>query len=452
MRAVWSREQLVTLPVLLAVGAVAATAGAVMVSLRSGGGLAQAVPGLPQAGPWAARGLAASQAAQDGAAVVTVSVLLAVAFLPSQARQFGLRRLQALLAAALAALAWAGACLAGLVFTAADLLARPVNEVWDPALLAHVAVNSPQGRALAVTGAWALGLATVLPAVDTVRSARFALAAALAGVLPPVFAGHVASTGSHRIAVLNLAVHVLAATAWTAGLVAVAVTAMHAPQHAAAAVERFSALAAWSLVAVAGTGMVSASLLLSGPAQLVTTGYGLLLVDKATLLLVFAVAGNWLRHRALLRLKAGRRKALMRLAAGELLVLCAAIGLSVGLSRSPAPAVERLPNDRVRELGREIPVHLVERPAPIMKPALRRDAAPQRSWVPAPAATALVLSAAGPQEVPACGGPHARPHAALPAPLVHLTVTARGRSSNATSAVPHIPSPPRPASQNGDPT
>ncbi|GAB2869705.1 cytochrome c oxidase assembly protein [Streptomyces mayteni] len=334
-----------------AAGGVAVAGAALVGSVRFGGGIPESLPGLADAGQVTAWGLPLARGVADGAAVATLAPLLLVTVLAGPGpERLGARALRAPLFAAGAAAVWLLACLAGVVLTASDLLGRPVGELTDPAVLVDVALNAPAARASALSGLAALLLATFLPAVTRVTGARIAVLVALAGLLPPAWAGHAASSGNHDTAVLGLAVHIVAATVWVAGLLAVVGTALWSRPWAADAAERFGRLAAWCLPAVALSGLAGAWVRLDGLGQLFSTRYGLLLVAKAVALAALAACGAAHRRRALPALRAGRGVAFVRLATVELLVMAAAVGLAVGLSRSPTPAGAPLPYSPAREL------------------------------------------------------------------------------------------------------
>ncbi|MGV9847540.1 cytochrome c oxidase assembly protein [Streptomyces sp. NPDC003442] len=338
-------------PPLLLLAALVAATGALLAAVWFGGGIPEAVPGLPDAGPVTVWGLPPAKAVADLATVCTVAGLLLIAVLaPSAQRRLSARRLRVLTLTAVSSGVWLLATSAVLVFTASDLLAQPVAEVFAPGILADVATNTPQGRAAALTALAALLLATFLLGVTTRGAATVSLCVALAGLVPPAFAGHSAASGNHDAAVISLAAHVLAATVWIGGLAAVTATAVRAPSHTVAAVRRFSPLAAWCLLTVAATGVVSGLIRLEAPAQVFTTRYGLLLTVKAMALIALAGCGAWHRRRTLPALEEGRRAAFVRLAGAELLLMAATVGLAAGLSRSPAPAGPPESYDPVREL------------------------------------------------------------------------------------------------------
>ena len=116
---------------------------------------------------------------------------------------------------------------------------------------------------------------------------------------------------------------------------------------------RYSTLAGWCFVVVAVSGLLNAGLRLGSLAGL-ATAYGVLVVGKAVALGLLGLAG--LLHRRPDPGPAGRpAPAFFRLAAVEVLVMAATMGLAVALSRSAPP----------RRDGREDPVAaLLGYPAP----------------------------------------------------------------------------------------
>ncbi|NEE55341.1 bifunctional copper resistance protein CopD/cytochrome c oxidase assembly protein, partial [Streptomyces sp. SID8455] len=182
-------------------------------------------------------------------------------------------------------------------------------------------------------------VATVCLGLGTARWARAALLLAVAGLLPPAFTGHSSAASNHDAAVISLALHLVGAAVWAGGLLFVLVAAFRREERTKDAVRRFSPLAGWSLLAVAASGLVNAAVRLPSPGEVFTSRYGLLLLAKTAALLLLGAAGWWHRRRTLPSLTAGSRRGFVRLAAGELLIMAAAMGLAVGLSRTPAPGV-----------------------------------------------------------------------------------------------------------------
>ncbi|MFF5757483.1 cytochrome c oxidase assembly protein [Streptomyces longwoodensis] len=309
------------------------------VAVWFGGGAAVQVPGIPDAGALTAWGLPMARTVADTSAVATIGAMLLVVVLLPGGRKLSPTQLRYLNWAAAAAASWAVASAAALVFTLSDLFAQPVDEIVSPAILADFVTTDAQGRAYAMMTAAAGVVATLCVGIGTAWWARVALLVALAGMLPPAFAGHSSAAGNHDAAVTSLALHLVGVAVWVGGLLFVLVVAARRETDAAAAVRRFSPLAGWALLAVAASGMVNAVVRLPSVGEAFASRYGLMMLAKAVALAALAGIGWWHRRRTLPALQAGQRRGFIRLAAGELLLMAAAMGLAVGLARTPAPGV-----------------------------------------------------------------------------------------------------------------
>ena len=107
---------------------------------------------------------------------------------------------------------------------------------------------------------------------------------------------------------------------------------------------RFSALALWCAVAVAASGLVSAWVRLGDVSSLVTTSYGRLVLLKLLLIVVLSAFGLWHRRKSLPRLESEPNRLLfLRVAAVEVLVMAATVGVAVALSRTPPPVSDDVP-------------------------------------------------------------------------------------------------------------
>jgi putative copper resistance protein D len=232
------------------------------------------------------------------------------------------------------ALGWAVAAFALIFCTVSDVLAVPVAGLGPRSVLSF-AFSIAQGQALLVQVALALVVAVLTRAgVSRVSAATAAVIAAVA-ILPPAFTGHSAGAGNHQIAVTSLALHVLAASVWVGGLAGL--LAVRKARAFPATAARYSRLALGCFVVTAISGVANAAVRLGGWEPLWTSRYGVLIIGKVLALAVVGVIGAAHRGRTLPALAAGRPRAFLRLAAGELIVLGAAIGLAVALSRAPAP-------------------------------------------------------------------------------------------------------------------
>lgn len=327
-------------PVVLA-GLVAAAATMVAL-LRYGGAVgAEPLPGLPDPGPVTTWGLPAARLATQVFAVATVGLLLGATVLAPRRdgglSPVGYRRLRA---ARWPALAWWLSSIALLGLTLSDLLGQPVGRAVSPLSLVNFATSVDLGGALALSAGLAAAVFLVSAFSLRPRGAAVALGGALLAVTPPVFTGHAASADNHQLAVSGQLLHVVPVTVWAGGLLALVLTAGAGTVDLERAVRRFSVIATWCLVAVGGSGLLSAMVALPSPAGLTGTRYGQLVLVKVTLLAAVAYAGWWHRRASLPALRAGDRRRFLRVAAVEVLVFAGALGAAVALSRTPAPAGE----------------------------------------------------------------------------------------------------------------
>ncbi|MFF9141025.1 cytochrome c oxidase assembly protein [Streptomyces albogriseolus] len=323
------------LPAAVAVAVAVTVAGA-----WAGGGAVAEVPGIADAGSVTTWGLPVARTVMDAAAVATIGALLLVVVLLPGGRRLSPTQLRYLTWAALAAALWAIASAATLVFTLSDLFAQPVSEVMSPAVVVDFVTTDAQGRSYALTMAAGGVIATLGVGVGTARWARLALLLALGGLLPPAFTGHSSASGNHDAAVTSLALHLVGVAVWVGGLVFVLVVAARREERATDAARRFSPLAAWALIAVATSGLVNALVRLPSVGEVFTSRYGLMILGKVSTLALLGAIGWWHRRRTLPALAEGARGAFVRLAAGELLLMAAAMGLAVALSRTPPPGGE----------------------------------------------------------------------------------------------------------------
>jgi cytochrome c oxidase assembly factor CtaG/putative copper export protein len=293
------------------------------------------LPGIPSPGALTEWALPVATLVANLLGVLTVGLTVTAAFLlPGDGPSVGAHGWLLLRRATWLALAWAVSSLVLIVLNVSDVLGTPVHELGGPAV-ASFAFSIAQGQALVVQAVLAVAVA-VLSRIGVSRAlgAVTAVAAAVA-LLPPAFTGHSAGAGNHQIAVTSLALHVLAASLWMGGLAGL--LAVRRSKAFAATAARYSRLALGCFAATAISGAANAAVRLGDWPALWTSRYGVLVLGKVVALAVVGLIGAAHRSRTLPALAAGRPGAFIRLAARELVVLGAAIGLAVALSRSPTP-------------------------------------------------------------------------------------------------------------------
>jgi putative copper resistance protein D len=329
-------------------GAAAALLTAASALVYGGGRPRPVLPGLSDAGALTDWALPMTRVLTNGAAVVTVGLVLAAALLvPSPGDRVSDAGRWHLRWASFAAATWVVAAVAGAVFTVSDILGRPVGQVTDPSLLLDLA----QSRALLAEAALAaiVGLASGWVRGKPATAALLVLA--VAAVLPPAFTGHAAQARDHGTAVSSLVFHLVGVTVWVGGLAGLLTWATRRPGHpggpartvsptarraaVAAAARRFSGIALVAYGVVAVSGVVNAWVRLDSLGALTGSAYGRLVLGKVAAIAVLGAIGQAHRTRTLGALARGHRGAFIRFATVEVLVMAAAIGLAVGLSRTP---------------------------------------------------------------------------------------------------------------------
>lgn len=357
--------------------------GVLVAALAVGGGSPRpATDGLPDAGPVTGWGLPVVGMLGRLLAVVTVGLLVHAALLvPAPGGRLPVPARRSSVLVTTTATLWLAAEAVGALLTASSLYAVPVTSLTASGVAAALTQLDPGRASLAVVVLLApvvLGAAVARRA----RTARALLVLALgAVVVPVVLAGHSAAAADHTATVVALSVHVVTASLWVGGLLALLLQRSGAASTPPV-VRRFSTLALVCVALLAGSGVLSALLVLGGPRPgLLDSGYVRLLLVKTVLLVVLAGAGWWHRRRTLPALDLGAPGAFVRLAVAEVLLMVVVVTVSVALATSPPPARadESVAASAAAAPAAGAPAELAD-PAPV-DPA---DPAPVDSADPAP--------------------------------------------------------------------
>ncbi|WP_446224843.1 cytochrome c oxidase assembly protein [Nocardia sp. IBHARD005] len=333
-------------------GCIAAVVAAIVVGLSAAHALS--LLGIPDPGALTTYGLPALRAVADLAAAVTVGSLLFAAFLlpPRDGGLLDVGGYRAVRRASDAALVWAASAALLVPLTVSDTTGQPVSAIWRPEVLWPVITQ------VEVAGAWRT---TVLFALIVAIGCRCALrwgwtpvllVGALVTMMPLALTGHSSSGGSHDVATNSLILHMVSASVWVGGLVAVLAHAMRGGANTDIAARRFSVAATISIVVIGLSGVVNAWVRVP-VSDLFTTTYGRLVLAKAAALLVLGAIGYLQRRASLPALATDPRDrgALIRFAGVEMLIFAATIGLAVGLGRTPPPPPTAVPTPVEVELG-----------------------------------------------------------------------------------------------------
>lgn len=314
--------------------------------------------GLPDPGPATTLGLPFVRAAGEIAAVLAVGSFLFAAFMvpPQPTGVLDAGGYRALRLGTVASGAWA--------VCAALLVPLTVSDVSGHRLLDHLNPVQIWSVAGLINTASAWRWTAVLAAIVTLASLSvlrwswtpLLLLASLVTLIPLGLTGHSSAGGSHDLATNGLLIHLVAASLWAGGLLALLAHALRGGDHLGLAARRFSGVALWCWVAMALSGVVNAWVRIL-PSELLSTAYGRLVVAKFLALCLLGILGWRQRRVAVAGLQAdpGRlaaRRALTRLALSEATIFGLTFGIAVGLGRTaPPPPPNPLPSIAEAEIG-----------------------------------------------------------------------------------------------------
>ncbi|MGJ7440965.1 copper resistance D family protein [Aquipuribacter sp. MA13-6] len=302
----------------------------------------RAPSGLDYAGPLTRELLPVARLGGELAAVAVVAGLMA-SLLPVRRVPDGPRAARLSPAVPVWALVWSVVSVASALLAASEISNQTVVEVLRTGLLLDYLTIIPQARYQLLAAVLALAVALVSYAASrsgdgpALPVLLLLLAGTGSAAALPLVTGHAASAANHYLALTTLIVHVLAALAWVGGLTGLVVHLRGHDEGLRVAVGRFDAVALTCFVVVALSGTVNAWIRVPDPGLLTSTTYGWLLLAKLAALVVLGAFGAWHRRRTIRELRAGRPTAFRRLAAAEVVVMTAAFGLAVALSRTPTP-------------------------------------------------------------------------------------------------------------------
>ena len=343
-------------PLLIGVAVLAGCTAAGIGALSLAGALT--ATGLPDPGPATTLGLPFVRAVGEIAAVLAVGSFLFAAFLapPQSSGILDAHGYRALRLGTVASGVWA-VCAAMLVpLTISDVSGQPVVDHLNPVTIWSLA------SMISAASAWRwtafLAAIVTLASLSVLRWSwtPLLLAGSLVTLIPLGLTGHSSAGGSHDLATNSLLIHLVAASLWAGGLLALLAHALRNGDHTGLAARRFSVIALWCWVAMALSGLVNA-LVRVLPSDLLTTGYGRLVVAKFTALCALGILGWRQRRFAVAALQADpsppqARGALIRLALMEAVVFGLTFGIAVGLGRTaPPPPPARLPSIPEAEIG-----------------------------------------------------------------------------------------------------
>ncbi|MGV9794439.1 cytochrome c oxidase assembly protein [Gordonia sp. NPDC003422] len=319
--------------------------------------------GVPDPGALTTYGLPAVTAIGEVAAAVALGcAVFAAFFVPPQADGvLDVGGFRAIRIASTAALIWSISALLLMPLSVSDVSGQPLSTTIRPANLIRVYGQVADVRTWFWTAVFAL-VAAVIARVTLRWGFTFATVLfVLLSLMPPALGGHSSTGGNHDVATNSLILHIVGATLWLGGLVAVVFYALADGRWRTLAVRRYSRVAFWCIVVVGVSGVVNA--LVRVPiGDLFTDTYGRLVLLKTAALVVLGALGAWHRRSTIARLEteSGIRSTFVRFGLAEIVVFAVTFGLAVGLSRTPPPD---LANPDISVVESEIGYRLDEPPS-----------------------------------------------------------------------------------------
>jgi putative copper resistance protein D len=312
--------------------------GVLGLTLTASGGAPQPqLPGLPGAGPVTDWGLPIARLLVYFTSMATLGPLVVTLLLPDQPWAVVLRRRLRGLSESWA-LSWAGASAISVPLAASDFYGEPVASLISRNFRLDELLGARTVVAL-ILMASAAGLLAAFAGLARRRGQLVVLLLlGMTGLLPLALVGHSASGQRPLLGIVSLAIHIIAATVWVGGLLAITLHMRRDPDRLAAVVVPFSTVALACFVVTAVSGAVNAFLKLGWSLTNWGSPYGLVVVLKIAALCLLGVFGWWHRSRTLpLIVRRRSTRAYLVFAGAELMILAATVALAVALARTPLP-------------------------------------------------------------------------------------------------------------------
>ena len=298
--------------------------------------------GLPDPGTLTRVGLPAAKGLRDLAAALTIGAIAMIAVaMPAAERSRALDlsgpRQRVLHLVTATALAWFWCSMAVLALTYADLAGAGVTTTEVRGQLMYFATEFELGRLLFISALLVAGVSFASLFTRTMPGVGLLALIALVALWPLALTGHAAGSSNHDLGANALYVHLVAVTIWVGGLVVLALVRQSLGPSLSTVVRRYSRMAGVCFAAVLISGVASALLRVTSWSQLAST-YGAVLALKVLAFALLGLAGWQQRRRVLRRLDAGATGEFRRLVTVELVLMAAALGAGVALSRTAPPS------------------------------------------------------------------------------------------------------------------
>jgi putative copper resistance protein D len=259
--------------------------------------------------------------------LIIVGLLTVHTFLDSTTKSYlTVAGKRALKAVARLSIIWAVFYAATAITTLANVLGLNLKDTFAPGVLETYIFDFTPSRNLLISCILALVVAVGASIARSLNSAAALLVVALAAVAYPLLNSHSAALGNHSLAITASVAHGISMSLWVGTLL---VLYPFVKSGNTAVVNRFSVLASASVVTLLLSGIVSATTRMQGFGDLISTGYGYLVLAKCILFSIIAYCAI----RARRSLARSQRAAIFVL--WELTTMALATGVGVALHFTP---------------------------------------------------------------------------------------------------------------------
>ena len=224
-----------------------------------------------------------------------------------------------------------------LIFAISDIFGTSPVRALDARILRSYLTQLTGGRVALFQITSALLITLLTTRLRRSIGGLFLLLAAVISVAAPALAGHSGLSTNHELAGSSLALHIVAISLWVGGLLSLTFVVGIKSPNFASIVSRFSGLALVCYIAVILSGAANAWVRLRSFENLVNSNFGRIVLVKVVLAIGLAYLGWLTRTRALALIREGRNSYFYRIAAVEVAIMSATVGIAVTLSRTNFP-------------------------------------------------------------------------------------------------------------------
>ncbi|MFW0109008.1 cytochrome c oxidase assembly protein [Rothia sp. P7181] len=268
---------------------------------------------------------------------------------------------------------WTLTAIAVLVLTYSDISGRPITAASSYAseLISYI-TDIDAGKEQATTIIVAATVSTLIFAVRSLLGLLITWGISLIAIIDMALGGHSAGGADHMGAVNSLGLHLLGAISWCGGLIALAYISQQisAPEAgtgttveqdrgtnttlnrrapmAIVVLRRYSAVALFGFILIVLSGIINAAVRMNNLSELFTTAYGNMILTKFILTMMLGVIGAVHRLYLIPAMSRGEIRPIIgiwRAIIAEIMIMGAASGLAVSLSRTAPPVPETLATD-----------------------------------------------------------------------------------------------------------